>query len=52
MHQDPQHRNSERPSPTLPVKGRVLGRLTWLDYVTNSMRHLPLDGGGWEGVTW
>ena len=24
--------------------------MTWLNRAANPMRHLPLDGGGWEGV--
>lgn len=50
MDHDFQHRDSEHPSPTLPVKGRVLGQRVGRKTVQGSMQHLPIDGGGREGV--
>jgi uncharacterized protein (TIGR02301 family) len=45
------HPACRHPTPSLPVKGRVLGQ--WLRHgsAMHAMRHLPLDGGGWEGVS-
>ncbi len=38
------------PLPTSPATGEVEGRV-WGTTVQNPpARHLPLDGGGWEGV--
>ena len=45
------HRGSHHPLPSSPIKGEVSGRCIWRDFVPNAMQHLPLDGGGWEGVT-
>ncbi len=39
------------PSPALPVKGRVTHRVPGTALPSNPARHLPLDGGGWEGVS-
>ena len=38
------------PLPASPIKGEVKERWTGQDRATYAMRHLPLDGGGWEGV--
>ena len=45
------HRGSHHPLPSSPSKGEVSGRWNWLNTAQNAMQHLPLDGGGWEGVS-
>ena len=39
------------PLPTSPIKGEVKGQRLLLHGAQPTERHLPLDGGGWEGVT-
>src|SRR5690606_19675942 len=39
------------PPPNLPHQGGGVGRWLRPDRAPNSIQHLPLDGGGWEGVT-
>ena len=41
---------SHHPLPASPIKGEVKDQRVWQDTAPNSMHHLPLDGGGWEGV--
>jgi uncharacterized protein (TIGR02301 family) len=51
MHQDRLlHRARLHPSTTLPVKGRVPVWWRWQVRAPDTMRHLPLDGRGWEGA--
>ena len=42
---------SHHPLPASPIKGEVQGWWETQNLAPNAMRHLPLDGGGWEGVT-
>jgi len=41
---------SQPPTPALPARGREFGLRVWQYLTWHSMRLLPLDGGGWEGV--
>jgi hypothetical protein len=39
------------PPPGLPHPGGGVGPVMWRDIARGTLQHLPLDGGGWEGVT-
>jgi len=39
------------PPPSLPHQGGGAARRVWHDAASFTAPHLPLDGGGWEGVT-